>query len=366
MEDYQIIKDLKKYKEDIVVFGFGIVGKRMVPLFLENNINIKYICDNDENKQGQFYEGIEIVSLEKLKDNSNYLFIICNEDFTMDIVEQLEDKKLNYICIARAVFAKNEDIYGISRDEMRTYVQKNTAKLLEDKKNIVKFKDIHKNKRCFVIGNGPSLRASDLDRLKNEYTFAVNKIFEIYNQTEWRPTYYSTGDIKGYYSIFCRDKTDIGCKQKFLCLHHQYVELISDDILIIERTPFKKGSADFKFSVDPAKGFYLAGSSLFLNLELAVYMGFNEIILLGVDNSYAYSEQVVNGNVNNNSSNHFYPVTNEETKLDHCAEASSGKKRDLAYSVAREFAENNGIKIYNATRGGKLETLERIDFDTLF
>jgi hypothetical protein len=38
----------------------------------------------------------------------------------------------------------------------------------------------------------------------------------------------------------------------------------------------------------------------------------------------------------------------------------------LAYSAAKKFADENGIKIYNATRGGKLEVFERVDFDSLF
>ena len=37
-----------------------------------------------------------------------------------------------------------------------------------------------------------------------------------------------------------------------------------------------------------------------------------------------------------------------------------------AYEVAKENAEKKGIKIYNATRGGKLEVFERVDFDSLF
>ncbi len=37
-----------------------------------------------------------------------------------------------------------------------------------------------------------------------------------------------------------------------------------------------------------------------------------------------------------------------------------------SYELCKEFAEKNGVKIYNATRGGKLEVFERVDFDSLF
>ena len=44
--------------------------------------------------------------------------------------------------------------------------------------------------RCFVLGNGPSLTVSDMELLKNEVTFAANKIYLCFDQTDWRPTFY--------------------------------------------------------------------------------------------------------------------------------------------------------------------------------
>ena len=35
------------------------------------------------------------------------------------------------------------------------------------------------------------------------------------------------------------------------------------------------------------------------------------------------------------------------------------------YEVCDTYAKAHGIKIYNATRGGKLEVFERVDFDDL-
>ena len=37
-----------------------------------------------------------------------------------------------------------------------------------------------------------------------------------------------------------------------------------------------------------------------------------------------------------------------------------------AYEAFRRYADENGIKVKNATRGGKLEIFERVDFDSLF
>ena len=57
-------------------------------------------------------------------------------------------------------------------------------------------KNSHLNRRCFIIGNGPSLTANDLDKLSenSEITFAFNRIYHIFEQTSWRPTYYMSQD----------------------------------------------------------------------------------------------------------------------------------------------------------------------------
>jgi hypothetical protein len=41
-------------------------------------------------------------------------------------------------------------------------------------------------------------------------------------------------------------------------------------------------------------------------------------------------------------------------------------KTTKAYQSAKAYADAHGIKVYNATRGGKLEVFERVDFDSLF
>jgi len=38
-------------------------------------------------------------------------------------------------------------------------------------RRLTALKDIHKGERIVIIGNGPSLRQTDLSRLKNEFTF---------------------------------------------------------------------------------------------------------------------------------------------------------------------------------------------------
>ena len=79
----------------------------------------------------------------------------------------------------------------------KTFLVKNFW-LTDGYRRIRKFKNIHSGERCFIIGNGPSLNADDLDKLAEQgyVTFAFNRIYHIFDQTDWRPTYYMSQDEK--------------------------------------------------------------------------------------------------------------------------------------------------------------------------
>ena len=240
----------------------------------------------------------------------------------------------------------------------------------EDSKYIKSLRDIHKGARCFVIGNGPSLTPEDLNTLvaNGEVCFGSNRIYKIFPKTNWRPTYYICMD-----SYVLAEEIEsirkMGQFPKFLNYwDHGYERLKTENIHFI--------CPSAEFEVDPSK-LYSATLSEDLSkynaqsptvtvcaIELAIYMGFTEIYLLGVDNNYAYKmrpdgtiyvdptvKQVYfeGGNPAESSGPSVQPV--EETLA--------------SYQVAKKFAEAHGVKVFNATRGGKLETFERVDFDKL-
>ena len=42
-------------------------------------------------------------------------------------------------------------------------------------KNLNAYKDSHAGERCFIVGNGPSLKQTDLNQLQNEFRYCVEK-----------------------------------------------------------------------------------------------------------------------------------------------------------------------------------------------
>ena len=66
----------------------------------------------------------------------------------------------------------------------------------ESLRRLAELKDIHKGKRGFIIGNGPSLKQTDLSRLKDEITFGLNRIYMMFPQLGFGTTYFvSVNDL---------------------------------------------------------------------------------------------------------------------------------------------------------------------------
>jgi len=217
------------------------------------------------------------------------------------------------------------------------------------------FRNLHKGKRCFIVATGPSLKACDLDVLKDhhEICISMNSIYHVFSQTEWKPDYYVMSDYRGIDK--CKDiLDDLPIKKKFLSdasesfwsihhennvfRYHQHYEYCSD------RLP--------KFSDDFSMRSYIGTTVTYTCMQLAVYMGFREIYLLGVDFSYGENDS-------NQKYGHFY----QENEI---VAVGFVRQVELAYKAADKYTRERGIKIYNATRGGKLEVFERVNFDCLF
>src|SRR3990172_3349677 len=50
--------------------------------------------------------------------------------------------------------------------------------------------DLHSGQLCFIIGNGPSLKQTDLTRLRGEYTFGMNRFYMLFEELGFTTTYF--------------------------------------------------------------------------------------------------------------------------------------------------------------------------------
>lgn len=213
------------------------------------------------------------------------------------------------------------------------------------------FKDIHKGKRCFIVGTGPSLTMKDLELIKGEYSFSVNSIVLSFEDTDWRPTYYAIQDRSGYEKL----KDEIR-KAGMKYIFNGISDKRNTPVIDVDNIPFPLNLLDHgkaipehitKFSSDCFNVVYAGHSIVYSAIELAVYMGFTTIILLGVDCDYSKAVNHVKA----------YSVQND---------ANAAFLMRESYKVARKYADGHGFKILNATRNATLDVFEKIELERCF
>ncbi|MFI3163959.1 MAG: 6-hydroxymethylpterin diphosphokinase MptE-like protein [Bacillota bacterium] len=233
----------------------------------------------------------------------------------------------------------------------------------ESKEKLELIKESFKGKRCIIIGNGPSLTIGDLEKVQTEITFASNKIFDVFNQTSWRPNYYAIFDYVLPKNKNVQSKASLfGCDMKFFKRQsYLYAKNIKGNNCYINTWVNNKYLKNPKFSDDLLSGIYGLGTVTYVLIQIAAYMGFTEIYLIGVDNQYSHMT-TKDGQVVENHGAKSYFVNSEDS--DKRVPAAIWEM-DIAYMSAKNFCDKNGIKIFNATRGGNLEVFDRVYLDDI-
>lgn len=224
-------------------------------------------------------------------------------------------------------------------------------------KELNKFRNIHKNERCFIIGNGPSLNSSDLDKIyKGGYvSFGMNRIYKIYEKTMWRPDYYLIDDFNAYKNDYLQW---ISMDNENMFVREYYNLAGLPDLKKANRYHSTFQNLTIKrpnFTEDITKTIYWGATVAYSAMQIAAYMGFSEVYLLGMDFNYEDRKKGGQGV-------HF----SEEYEKGIMFEVNYKREHELAYLSAKEYSNTHLTKFYNATRGGKLEIFERVDFDSLF
>lgn len=240
----------------------------------------------------------------------------------------------------------------------------NKLRLKKSEKNIQKYHNLYQGKRCFIIGNGPSLRVEDLEKLKGEITFGTHRIYTLFGNTSWRPSFYFAQDYKMIKEGF-KEISAIAATEKFIGMvpWYKYPFIQGATFAHIILKSFYPEPPEFSDNV--AKEFYEGQTVTYMCLQFAVYMGFTEIILLGVDHNYSVVLKADGSvQINEGVKNHFDADVGH-TEVNPNDNLPQLDKTGLAYVTANEYAKKHGVKILNATRGGKLEAFERVDFDSI-
>jgi hypothetical protein len=224
-------------------------------------------------------------------------------------------------------------------------------------------KDKYIGQRCFVVGNGPSLNQLDLTYLNNEFVFGANSLFlkkdvsidalVVEDRLVFEDNLERLSEYNESTKFF---PLDLKRKDKHL------------NFLNTHWLPFRRVHYSDRGFVSKEDGvFYWGGTVTYLSLQLAYYMGFKEIYLIGMDMSYSIpSDAKIEGAVITSQSadpNHFDSTYFGKGKRWHLPDTER-MQRNL--DKARIVLEKEEIQIFNATIGGNLKGFERIEFNKLF
>jgi hypothetical protein len=294
-------------------------------------------------------------------------------------------------------------------------------------RSLERLQDSYEKERIFLIGNGPSLDKTPLDELIDEYTLGMKGIYHIYSNTEWRPTFYYNpipSESRGRKRIMKVYDSIESSEASFL--HRSWRELFESDpgYFYFDRWQFDRSPNPFhnstineirsedveyiyEFWSDNIANFVYHYHSMYGAIQLAAYLGFDEIYLLGCDlgfeylnphmifnsgmdpntfvgNKYSYiresidrrnlpqsllnaiamklirkfgDSQILMRIFNQGSKNHFTSDYVDRVKI-----RDGGKSEDeirKSHVAAKKICQNKGIDIYNATLGGELDVYER-------
>ena len=224
---------------------------------------------------------------------------------------------------------------------------------LHFKRKLVAFDNIHQGECCFILGNGPSLNKIDLSQLRGITCFGLNKIHMHPDVRKFGINYHvavnrlvieqSFNDFK---HLNCPSFLSFRASLKQRIWRSPYNYIITDGV---------QG-----FSSDPYSPIFEGCTVTYVAMQLAYFMGFKQVYLVGVDHSFN-----VNGNPHEKQTmkgpdqNHFHP--NYFAGLEWQLPDLEGS--ELAYRLARDHYRQDGREIYDATVGGKLNIFPKVEFN---
>ncbi|MBN2389057.1 MAG: DUF115 domain-containing protein [Anaerolineales bacterium] len=222
------------------------------------------------------------------------------------------------------------------------------------------FENMHAGERCFVMGNGPSLAKMDLSLLREEVTFGLNRIYLLFEQINFVPSYYvCTNEL-----VLRQFGEEIRALEmpKFLNWNSRNLFGQSDPTINFLRMRL---SVVDRMQTDATRPLYGGGTVTFAALQLAFFMGFETVVLVGVDHRF-FQSGIPNRTVRRTSErdeDHFHPgyfPAGSQWQLPDL------RRSEIAYRLAERAYSDSGRRILDATINGACPVFEKKDYHDLF
>tara|TARA_B100000959_G_scaffold101002_1_gene106661 strand:- start:3034 stop:3906 length:873 start_codon:yes stop_codon:yes gene_type:complete len=248
-------------------------------------------------------------------------------------------------------------------------------------KTNINLKNKHKGEKCFILGSGPSINDEDLKPLKNEIVFALNNFYVHDDFSE-----IMRGEVEKYYMTapIHPPQTETEWKDWFSDMEQHMPKNVNLIFGISnQNNNIKSILSHHNLFVNFKKYWYYAGINIndyynykprdiditrmtwiadtisIYSIIVAIYMGFSEIYLLGMDHNYI---------CNNKSNYRFYKDGIHQNDEDERMLKDTSLTKHLSFSIYKIFhqyellSNNSDTEIYNTSRNSLLDIFEYVTF----
>lgn len=249
-----------------------------------------------------------------------------------------------------------------------------------DTNGLATLKNKHKGERCFILATGPSVQTQDLSVLAGELCIAVSHFFLHKDIRLISPRYhvlapyhspFTFSDIKKVFDGFSERYSDEVTyvfghrpyKYSVFNFLKQFPDYMPKEYFFVDYTlsrPLSDDNYKQASSWDITSEPFQIRTVIYSAIQLGVYLGCQEIYLVGCDHDYLQDTKRV-------SNHHFYPEHEGVSDVEHLSCFTTERWfeeyyfRWKQYRLMREHLNNVGCKIFNATKGGMLDVFQRID-----
>ena len=251
-------------------------------------------------------------------------------------------------------------------------------------KNNSKFKDIHNGERCFILATGPSIKTQNLHPLKNELCISVSQFYLHKDIEIISPKYHVLApphppfDFNDVIKIFDGlEKCYLDNVTYFLGYtpynysYYRFLETYSQyknnnqyyiNYSMSQSLEESNYSNKAIWQIDQSP--FAIRTVIYSAIQIALYMGCKEIYLIGCDHDYLNDTSRV-------TNHHFYKEEDGISDAEHLSSFTTERWfqeyyfRWKQYRLIREYAQQKGCNIFNATEGGMLDVFPRVDLEEI-
>jgi Protein of unknown function DUF115 len=224
---------------------------------------------------------------------------------------------------------------------------------------LARLKDRHRGGRCVIVANGPSLNGMDLSFLRREITIGLNKIHLGLSRFHFHPRYYVAVNPKVVQQSLAPIRA-LNCVKLVSTRAAEAAGLQEDALTYLVRTD----NPPARFSTDLTQGLHEGWTVTHAALQLAYHLGFDDVVLIGLDHRYAFDGQPNESRVmDGDDPNHFSGA--------YFGHGQNWDNPDLAeseqsYRAALEAYRQSGRSLRDATVQGACTVFPKADYRRVF